>query len=126
MLKREGIEFQICRNPDIKCLVDKRAHRTIRDKLYIYFICKNTYRFIDVLQKFLRGYNASVHSTTGMAHARVTDPDVLAIWTRINKKERKIAIAKPKLRVGQHARISKEKMKFAKGGEKIIPRRCFK
>jgi hypothetical protein len=52
-----------------------------------------------------------------MAPVRVTDSDVLAIWTRINKKDRKIPIAKHKIRVGQHVRISKEKMKFTKGGE---------
>jgi transposase InsO family protein len=33
MLKREGIQFQICKNPDIKCSVIERFHRTIRDKL---------------------------------------------------------------------------------------------
>jgi hypothetical protein len=69
-------------------LDSERAHRTIRDKLYRNFTYKNTYRFIDVLQKFVRGYNASVHSTMGMAHARMTDSDVLAIWTRMKKRER--------------------------------------
>jgi len=36
-LKREGIQFQTCKNPDVKCSVVERAHRTIRDKLYKYF-----------------------------------------------------------------------------------------
>jgi hypothetical protein len=40
MLKREGIQFQICKNPDVKCSVFERAHRTIRDKLYKYFTYK--------------------------------------------------------------------------------------
>jgi len=79
MLRREGIQFQICKNPDVKCSVVERAHRTIRDKLYKYFTYKNTYRFIDVLQPFVRGYNASVHSTTGMGPERVTDSDILTI-----------------------------------------------
>jgi hypothetical protein len=69
ILKNDGIEFRIYRNPDIKCSVVERAHCTIRDKLYRYFTYKNTYRFIDVLQKIVRGYNASVHSTTGKAPA---------------------------------------------------------
>jgi len=34
MLKREDIQFQVCRNPDVICSVVERAHRTIRDKLY--------------------------------------------------------------------------------------------
>ena len=35
----------------------------------------------------------------------------------MNQKQGKIPIAKPRFRVGQHVCISKEKMKFAKGGE---------
>ena len=36
-LKREGIEFSVFRNPDVKCSVIERAHRRLRDKLYKYF-----------------------------------------------------------------------------------------
>jgi len=37
MLRNEGIQFQVCRNPDLKCAVVERVHRTIRDRLYKYF-----------------------------------------------------------------------------------------
>jgi transposase len=89
LLKREGIEFQVCRNPDVKCSVVERVNRTLRDKLYRYFTYKNTYRFIHVLPKFVAEYNATVHSTTGMAPGDVRDTDVLAIWNKMqNKAER--------------------------------------
>ena len=114
MLKRERIQFQICKNPYVKCSVVERARRTIRDKLHKYFTYKNTYRFIDVLQAFVRGYNATVHSTTGMPPARVTDSDILTVWKRMSEKQGKAPIAQPRFCVGQHVRISKEKMKFAK------------
>jgi hypothetical protein len=61
LLKREGIEFQVCRNPDVKCSVVERVNKTLRDKMYKYFNYKNTYRYIDVLPKFVTGYNATVH-----------------------------------------------------------------
>jgi hypothetical protein len=35
----------------------------------------------------------------------------------MNEKRGRFPIAQPKFRVGQNVRISKEKMKFAKGGE---------
>ena len=35
----------------------------------------------------------------------------------MNEKRSRIPIAQPKFRVGQHVRISKEKIKFPKGGE---------
>jgi len=74
----------------------------------------------------VRGYNATVHSTTGMPPARVTDSDILTIWQIMSQKQGKIPIAQPRFRVGQHLRISKEKMKFAKGGEQNYSTEVFR
>jgi hypothetical protein len=126
MLKRKGIQFQICKNSDVKCSVIERGHRTTREKLYKHFTYKNTYRFIDVLPQFVKGYNATVHSTTGMPPARVTNSDIHAIWERMNEKRRRIHIAQPKFRVGHHVRISKEKIKSAKGGEQNYTTEVFR
>ena len=126
MLRDEGIEFQVCRNPDVKCAVVERAQRTIRDRLYKYLTYKNTFRYIDVLPKFVGAYNDTVHSTTGMAPSRVTESDVLAIWKKMNRRRRRIRVAKVKFSVGQHVRISKEKMKFAKGGEQTFSTEIFR
>jgi len=52
MLKREGKQFQVCKNPDVKCSVVEGAHKTIRDRLYKYFTYKNTYRYMDDFPKF--------------------------------------------------------------------------
>ena len=53
MLRDEGIQFQVCRNRDVKCEVVARAQRTIRDRLYKYLTYKNTFRYIDDLPKFV-------------------------------------------------------------------------
>ena len=37
MLRDDGIQFQVCRNPDLKCAVVEGAHSTIRDKLFKFF-----------------------------------------------------------------------------------------
>jgi hypothetical protein len=80
MLKHEGIQFQVCKNPDVNFSIVERAHRTIRDKLYKYLTYKNMYRYIDVLPKFVKAYNDTVHSLIGMAPSKVTDKRILAIW----------------------------------------------
>jgi hypothetical protein len=83
MLRDEGIQFQVCRNPEVKCAVVERAHRTIRDRLFKFFTFFNSYRYIDVLSKFVKAYNDTVHTTTGVAPSRVTDAYVFAIWRRM-------------------------------------------
>ena len=95
-----------------------RSHRTIREKLFKYMTYKNTYRYIDVLQRFVRGYNDVVHSATGMTPSKVTDPDIFSIWNRMRSKHSTIRREAVRFSVGQHVRISKKKLKFAKGGEK--------
>jgi len=105
----------------------ERVNRTLRDKLSRYFIYKNTYKYIDVLPKFVKEYNATVHSTTGMAPADVSDTDVLTTWNKMSGKADKTRrLSMLKFRVGQHVRISKEKMKFAKGGEQNYTTEIFK
>jgi len=126
MLKREGIHSQVCRNPDVKCSVVERAHRTIRDRLYKYFTYKNTYRYIDVLPKFVKAYNDTVHSATGIAPSRVTDSLVLAIWKRMEARRCGVRVAKAEFRVGQHVRISREKNEVAKSAEQNISTEIFR
>ena len=78
-LKREGIQFHVCRKHDVKCVVIERTNLTLRDKLYIYFTYKNMHRYIDVLPQFVNAYNNTALGSTGLASAAVTDSQVLEI-----------------------------------------------
>jgi len=125
MLKREGIQFQVFRNPAVKRRVVERGDRTVRGGLYKYFTYENSYRYIDVLSKFDMAYNDTVHSATGMAPSRVTDSYVLAIWKRMEARRRGVRVAKAKFRVGQHVRTGKEKMMFDKSTEQNFSSEIF-
>jgi hypothetical protein len=80
LLKREGIDFSTCRNPDMQCGIVEMTHKTIRDKIQKYLTHYNTLRFIHDLPKFVAAYNNSVHTSTRIAPARVGDKDVLKIF----------------------------------------------
>ena len=104
----------------MKYSVLERVQRTLREKLIKYFTFKNSYRYIDVLHKFVKAYDDTVHTTTGIAPSKITDSDILNIWKRMNAKRLRIQSVKAKLHVGQHVRISKEKLKFAKASEQNL------
>ncbi len=110
----------------MKCALVERRRRTIRDMLYKYMTYRNTYRYIDVLPKFASGYNDRVHSTTGIALSKVTNLNILSIWNRMRSKHRSIRRAAVRFSFGQHVRISKEKLKFAKGGERNYTTEIFR
>ena len=126
MLHDEDIQFQDCRNTDVKCAFVEHAHRTIRDRHMKFFTSSNSYRYIDVLPKFVMYYNDTVHTTTCMAPSRVTDSDVLDICRRMEARRQRVRLATSKIRVGQHVRISKEKMRFAKAAEHNISTEIFR
>ena len=110
----------------MKCAVVVRMHRTIRGRIYKYFTYRNTYRYIDDLQKLVEAYNDTVHSTTCMEPSRFTDSDVLAIWKRMARR-RRVRVAKAAtFREGQHVRISKEKLQFAKAAEQSFSTQIFR
>ena len=67
LLVTKGIERRVCRNHDVKCAIVERFNRTLKSKLYTWFTWKNIYRYMDVLDKFVWGYNDTVPSSTGMA-----------------------------------------------------------
>jgi transcriptional regulator with PAS, ATPase and Fis domain len=112
LLKREGIDFSTCRNPDVKWATVERTHGRICDKIQKYLTHYNTLRFIHDQPKFVAAYNDSVHTSTGMAPARVGEKDVLKIFLRAKHRQQGIPNAKPKFTVGQNVRFSKQKAKF--------------
>jgi hypothetical protein len=61
-----------------------------------------------------------------MAPSKVGESDVLAVWNKMRDTQNKIKTAVEKFTVGQHVRNSKEKMKFAKGGEQNYTTEIFK
>ena len=71
---------------------------------------------MEVLERFVSGYNDMGHSKTGMAPSLVTGKDVLRIWERMRKWPVKIRRTKATgvSSMGQTLRFSKEMMRLAR------------
>jgi hypothetical protein len=116
LLVGEGIEMRVCRNPNVKCPIVERFNRTLIPNLCKWFTWKNTYRYVDVLDKSISGYNDTVHSSTGITPSMLIDKDVLCVCQRMRNRQARIRGLRfpPIYSVVQPVRNSKDKMLFAK------------
>ena len=91
-----------------KSVFAERFIRTLKNKIFKHMtvISKNVY--FDVLDDIVNKYNNTVHKTIKMKPTDVTDDSYAEYNEDFNKKD-------PKFKVGDHVRISKYKIVFAKG-----------
>ena len=111
-LKKQNIHFYVTFSENKETVVE-RFNRTLKSRMLWYFTHNNTYRYVDVLQELVSGYNASPHKGVGMATIEVNYSNQLKIWKKyysqgVNRKPVKFAIK-------DHIRISRDKSVFAKG-----------
>ena len=111
-LKKRDIHFYVTYSEN-KAAVVERFNRTLKSRMWRYFTHNNTYKYVDVLQQLIDGYNASHHRGVGMPPEKVNSSNQLKIWTkyyseRVGKKRFKFA-------VGDNVRISRDKGAFEKG-----------
>ena len=91
-----------------------------------YFIAKNnTCHYLGVINKLAIGYNISVHSTIGMPPSKVTPSNIYSLWRKVNSLRAKFPQSRVKFKVGFLVRITKEKVKFAKGYERTFSTEIF-
>ena len=91
-----------------KSVVAERFVRTLKNKIYKYMtsISKNLY--INKLDDIVNEYNYTYHRTSKMKPIDVKDNT----YTNVNKE---VYDRDPKLKVGDHVRISRYKSIFSKG-----------
>lgn len=102
---------------DTKASVVERFNRTLKQKMYRYFTAKNTFRFLDVLQDLVRGYNRNYHRSIKMAPDQVSVSNSSQVWDNLyppTLRRQKRAL----LKVGDRVRLN---TKFKTFGKSYIP-----
>ncbi|KAG8229765.1 hypothetical protein J437_LFUL005846 [Ladona fulva] len=102
-LSSKGIKYYVTNNPDVKAAVVERFNRTLKTKI--------TFNYVAVLPKLIQAYNNSIHSSIGVPPSGVNDANAFKV------KLRQVVTrpGPPRFSVGDHVRISKERMPFKKG-----------
>lgn len=106
----------------------ERSIRTLKGILTKYMFHKKTYKWLDILQKATHSYNASPHSSIGVAPNSVNETNSKDIfnyqYSRVTKRNVKQALKREKLRekekqyvVGDKVHLSKPSAPFTKDNE---------
>ena len=91
-----------------KSVVAERFIRTLKSKIYMYMTSVSKNAYIDKLDDIVDKYNNTYRTTIKMKPVDVKDNTYINADKEINNKD-------PKLKVGDHVRISKYKNIFTKG-----------
>jgi hypothetical protein len=113
LLKAKGVQH-FASNSDKKAAVVERFNRTLKTRIWTYFTAQKTKRYVDVLQRFVDSYNATMHRSIGMAPNKVRQIHTNAIWKRLYG-DGSVAPKRRKVEEGQLVRISRWKGNFEKG-----------
>jgi transposase InsO family protein len=111
-LKDSDITFFSTKS-DLKASVVERFNRTLKDRMWRYFTKNNTYRYIDVLQDFIYGYNNSKHRTIGVTPANVNHVNEKEILAKVYPIDKMVPVFR--FDIGDKVRVSKVKGTFEKG-----------
>lgn len=97
----------------LKSSIVERFNRTLKERMWKEFSMQGSYKWLKILDIILSDYNNRKHRTINMAPVDVSKENEEAILKTVYKKP--IKFGKPKFKIGDHVRVSKEKMIFEKG-----------
>ena len=113
LFNEAGVKHFTTKN-ETKANYAERVIRTVKGLLYRYFLYRQTYHYIDVLEKIVENYNNRPHSSlNGLAPAKITASNESSVWKRMYVDTSKsIKKSTFKYKVGDKVRISHLKYTF--------------
>ena len=100
--------FTLGSNPLVECF-----NQTFKNKMYKYFMAKNTLTYINVLPELVSSYNNTCHQSIKMKPRQMTKANEAQVWDTLYGDD----VRKPvrfKFQVGDRVRIIKVKRMFEK------------
>lgn len=117
-MEKNGINLYVTRS-DLKASIIERFNRTLKTKMWKYFTHNNTFKYIDILDDIILGYNKSYHRSIKMAPINVNKSNSEQVSINLYgfdiKKDNEPDKKEIRFKAGDYVRIAKYKGVFDKG-----------
>ena len=102
---------------ETKAQVVERFNLTLKNRMWRYFTCQNSQRYLDAFAALLESYNKAYHRSIGTAPDRVSETNAQEVRHQLYGKDfvKRSGQVRFKFKVGHKVRISKKKATFEKG-----------
>ena len=100
----------------MKATIVERFNRTLRNRIHRLTTRNGDGTYLNSLQALVTSYNSRKHHSTGVAPINVTTENTDDMWFRMYESKSKGGKSSPpKLKQGDHVRISKKRTAFERG-----------
>lgn len=114
LMKKCGINHYSTFSP-LKASICERWNRTLKNKMWLEFSLRGSYKWIDILPHLVNTYNQTRHRTIGMPPNKVNKDNEASLLTTVYAESKYNSIPMSTLNIGDYVRISKQKYTFHKG-----------
>ena len=114
LLEENSIHF-FTTNSELKASMVECFNRTLKTRMWKYFMAKNTRVYTDILQDIVLGYHNSYHRSIGRAPGSVSLLSVGQVRRKLYGKSWTKPGRKFRFKLGDQVRISKSRRTFKKG-----------
>ena len=124
LLKSHDVNY-FSTHSDKKAAIVERFNTTSKTMMWNFFYSKGTYNWVDVLDKLVKNYNSTKHSTTLMKPKNVNSSNWYLAWVTLYGSALG-ELPLPKFRVGDTVRVSRYRSTFNKEYEANFTEEIFK
>lgn len=117
--KEENINLYFIKNDSHKLGIINRFHRTIKEKLTKYFISKDSYNWVSVIDDIINNYNHTVNRGIGIEPFKITDAIEHELILFNREKTNRLSQGFNKFIIGDKVRIINKKLIFE---DKMLPK----
>lgn len=100
---------------NLKSSIVERCNRTLKNMMWKEFHVGGSYKWLDMLPKIVKKYNATKHGTTGLKPVDVNSTNAKLLLQTAYSNVKTVDPKGQKFRVGDSVRISKHRAVFSKG-----------